>query len=296
VSGLHAHRPTGRGQGVTRGRFLSARTVALVILATILSTINALALVILFQSDQVGVAPDYQQYVAAVDRAFAGEPLYGPEWKWRYAPVATYLMAPVVSIGLLGWSVLHVLALLFVRPWWLAILMLVSWPFWVDVVSGNTVTFVVVAGLVALRGSTSATYVYWALCLLIPRPFQLPLALYLLWRRRDLWRGAAGLAFAMVIVTLVVGQGSEWIAYLLERGAENTTLAFTIHPAADWGAAWLLVGIPGAILLTLIGWPGLGGIVLSPSLLPQYLLIAVAHGPSLLRRGVTQRLGRGERQ
>ena len=220
-----------------RPRFLTIRTAVLVALGAALATINALALVILFQSDQVGVAPDYQQYVAAADRAFAGEPLYGPEWKWRYAPVAAYLMAPIVSIGLLGWSVLHVLALLFVRPWWLAILMLVSWPFWVDVVSGNTVTFVVVAGLVALRGSTSATYVYWALCLFMPRPFQLPLALYLFWRRRDLWRGAAALGVGMVAVTLVVGQGREWIAYLLREGrGEHDVAVHHLHPAADWGA------------------------------------------------------------
>ena len=262
---------------------LSYHVVVLVGIGAALATINALALVILFQSDQVGVAPDYQQYVDAVERAFAGEELYGPEWKWRYAPVAAYLMAPAVWLGLLGWSVLHVLALLLVRPWWLAALMFVSWPFWVDVISGNTVTFVAAAGLVALRGSTAGAYAYWALCLLIPRPFQLPLALYLLWRRQDLWRGAALMVVAMAAITLIVGQAGDWIVYLLERGAENTGLPFSIHPASDWGAAWLIVGIPAAILLTVFGWPGLGGVVLSPSLLAQYLLISVARGPSLIR-------------
>ena len=265
-----------------RPRFVTIRTAVLVALGAALATVNALGLVILFQSNQFGVAPDYQQYVAAVERAVAGEELYGPDWKWRYAPIAVYLMAPAVSLGLLGWSVLHVLALLFVRPWWLAALMFVSWPFWVDVISGNTVTFVVVAGLVALRGSTPATYVYWALCLLIPRPFQLPLAIYLLWRRRDLWPGAVLLLLGMVAVTLLGGQGDDWISYLLQRGAENTNLPFTIHPGADWGFTWLIVGIPAAALLTVLGWPGLAGIVLSPSLLAQYLLIAVAHGPALV--------------
>jgi hypothetical protein len=246
--------------------------------------LNLLALWTLAGSWQVGVGPDFQQYADALDRFLAGAPLYGPEWKWRYSPAALITMWPGIALGLVGWSVLHAAAVALVRPWWLAGLMALSWPFWVDVVSGNTVTFVAVAGIAAMRGSTIGTYTYWWLSLVIPRPFQLPLMVYLAWRRRDLWRGLLALVVAHVVLVLVIGQGPEWVAYLLERGAENTGEAFNVHPAADLGWGWLLLGIPLAALLTWRGWPGLAGVVLSPSLLAQYLLFAfVPPGPAVQR-------------
>jgi len=238
-----------------------------------LAPINLMALQILSGSSWVGLAPDFHQYSDAADRLFAGEPLYGPEWLWRYSPAAIPTLWPGLATGLIGWTLLHLAAVVLVRPWWLAILFAVSWPFWVDVVAANTATFVVVAGIAAMRGSRAATYAYWWLTLVIPRPVQLPLAIYLAWRRRDLWPGLGVLIGVNVAVVLVVGQGPEWISYLLARGGENTAAAFNIHPAADLGATWLIIGVPLAAVLTWRGWPGLAGVVLSPSLLAQYLLM-----------------------
>jgi len=256
---------------------------SLLIVAAVMP-LNLLGIWVLAGSWQVGVAPDFQQYADALARLLAGDPLYGPDWKWRYSPAALLTMAPALATGLVGWTILHVVALGLIRPLWLAALVAVSWPFWVDVVAGNTVTFVMVAGIAAMRGSTTGTYAYWWLAMTIPRPMQLPLAIYLVWRRRDLWRGLLVMAIVHLAIVLVVGQGREWITYLLERGAENTALAFNIHPFADLGWAWLLAGAPAAAVIAMLGWPGVAGVVLWPSLLAQYLLMAfVPPGPRLRR-------------
>jgi hypothetical protein len=115
-------------------------------------------------------------------------------------------------------------------------------------------------------------YAYWWLTLIMPRPMQIPLAFYLFWTRPEARRGLLVLTAVNVGLVLIVGHGMEWVSYLLTRGAENMNEVFNIHPAAD--LLWLIVGIPLAVLLTLIGWPGQAGVILWPSLLPQYLLMA----------------------
>jgi hypothetical protein len=250
----------------------------------VLAPLNFVGIAILADSQQVGVAPDYQQYVDAFDRFVAGQPLHGPDWQWRYSPVALLTLGPAIAAGLGAWSVLHLVALLAIRPWRLAVLVGLSWPFWVDVVSGNTVTFVAVAAIAAMAGSRIGAYTYWWLTLIIPRPVQVPLLVFLAWRRPELRRAFLLLTGLNVVLLLLVGQGPEWIDYLLQRGAENTGAVFNLHPAADLGAWWLVIGAPASILLTVRGWPGLAGVVLSPSLLAQYLLMAFVPPTRFSRR------------
>jgi hypothetical protein len=236
--------------------------------------INFMGIAILLDSWQVGVAPDFQQYADALDRWLAGEPLYVAESKWRYSPVALLTLGPAIATGLVGWTILHFAVLVFVRPWWLAVAIGLSWPFWVDVVSGNTVTFVAVAAICAMRGSAIGAWSYWWLTLIIPRPMQIPMAAFLAWRRPELRRSLLLLTVVNVALLLLMGQWAEWFRYLVERGGENTDLMFNIHPASELGLVWLLIGIPLAALLTWRGWPGQAGIVLFPSVLAQYLLMA----------------------
>lgn len=249
------------------------RFIASVIGIAALGALNLLAVTIMLGSTQVGVAPDYQQYLAAVHRFVSGEPLYSDQSLWRYSPAAILLLAPIVVWGLGPWTLLHVLSIATVRPWWLAGVMALSWPFVVDTIAGNTVTFVAVAGIHAIRGSSGGTVAYWWLTLLMPRPFQLPLAVYLAWRRRDLWRYLVLVAVMHLAIVAIVGQGPEWIHYLLDRGSEDIGQVFNIHPAASLGLYWLLLGAPLAILLAWRGLPGMAGIVFFPSLLAQYLLL-----------------------
>lgn len=239
-----------------------------------LAPLNFLGIWILAGSSQVGVAPDFQQYAGALERLIAGDPLYVPESQWRYSPVALLTFWPAITLGLAAWTILHVLAVLLIRPWWWAALFGLSWPFWVDVVSGNTVTFVAVAGILAMRGSRVGAYAFWWLTLLIPRPVQLPLALYLAWKRPELRRGFVILTAVNLVLLWIVGQGPEWVAYVIARGAENAGAVFNIHPVADLGMLWLVVGVPVALVLTWRGFPGQAGVVVSPSLLAQYLLMA----------------------
>jgi len=250
------------------------RSILPIVILAVLAPLNFLGIWILAGSSQVGVAPDFQEYAAALERFIAGDPLYVSWSKWRYSPVALLTMAPFISLGLAAWTTFHLLAVLLIRPWRLALLFGLSWPFWVDVVAGNTVTFVAVAGIVAMRGSRAAAYTYWWLTLVIPRPVQVPLAVYLAWKRPELRLGFIILTAVNLVLLLVVGQGAEWISYILARGAENTDAAFNIHPAADLGMLWLVIGLPAAVILTWRGFPGQAGVVVSPSLLSQYLLMA----------------------
>lgn len=262
--------------GQPRGRAVVGRwrLIALVVAGTALIAVNVMGVATALQSAQVGVAPDYQQYADALGRFLAGDSLYVAESKWRYSPVALLTLGPGIALGLVGWTLLHLAAMLFVRPWPLAVVMALSWPFIMDVVAGNTVVFVAVAGIAAARGSSAGTYAYWWLTLTMPRPFQMPLAVLLARRRRDLRRGLLLMTAANVALIAAIGQGPEWVAYLLARGGENMTLGFNIHPAAQLGLSWLVIGIPAAAVLTWMSLPGLAGVVLFPSLLAQYLLLA----------------------
>ncbi len=270
-------------------RLLEPRVLLLVAAAAAIAALNLYAISVLLDSNQAGVAPDFQQYAGALERFLDGEPLYIDESKWRYSPAAILTLAPGIWLGLLGWTLLHILAVALIRPWWLATVFALSWPYFVDVVSGNTVAFVAVAGILAVRGSARATYAYWWLTLIMPRPFQLPLAAYLAWRRPDLRRGLAVMIVANVLLVLLLGQGVEWIEYLRARGTENLSLGFNIHPFAELGLAWLVIGVPAAGVLTYLGYPGIAGVIVFPSLLAQYLLIAFADVGSAARRALHDR-------
>jgi hypothetical protein len=59
-------------------------------------------------------------------------------------------------------------------------------------------------------------------------------------------------------------------------GIAHLHAPFNISPVAQLGSMWFLVGIPLAGLLTWRGWPGLAGLVASPYLLAQNLLLTFA--------------------
>lgn len=180
-----------------------------------------------------------------------------------WSPVAAYLMAGVALIGYWPWVAVHVVALWFLRfsPW-LMVMAAASWSFWVDTVQGSTMTFVLVAGILALRGSRPAGLIYIALCALVPRPIQLPLLLYLLWHDRSLI--APGLAIFAIHTLLVVATGyaGEWATVLLSW--DET--ARGVH----WPLWAFVVSAPVAVVLTWRGWVGFAGLLISPYIIPQY--------------------------
>lgn len=228
-----------------------------------------------------GDSPDWQQFLALPD-AIASGTLYQMETElpWIWSPLLAPAMIVVTWIGYWPWVLVKVGVLAFLwRSPWLVALALVSYGFWADLWAGNTFTFVFVAGALAIRGNRWAALAYFALLLLTPRPVQLPLATWLLWQDRSLWRPAALLALGLGVATLATGYAFDWLRAMLAYGAD----AYTFY-GFTWafGKAWLIVGIPLAVWLTWKGRPGLAGFVASPYTLSTYWLMPLI---DLLRLG-----------
>jgi hypothetical protein len=45
----------------------------------------------------------------------------------------------------------------------------------------------------------------------------------------------------------------------------------------------MVIGVPAAVVLTMRGWVGVASLAISPYLLPQYFLVALLDGPTMLR-------------
>lgn len=186
---------------------------------------------------------------------------------------AAYLMAGVSFLGYWPWFALHFAAVgLLWRTPLLAVLMAASWPLWVDAAEGNTFAFIAVVGVLAVNGSRAGGIAYLVLCALIPRPVQLPLALWLVWSRPDLRIPA--LAAGAVVLAASIGQVGEWAHAV--RAYEPP---FNMSPTHFFGPAWWVVGLPLAAWLSWRGKLGLAGLAISPYVMPYYLLVAVFHTP-----------------
>jgi hypothetical protein len=182
------------------------------------------------------------------------------------------LFGIIAPLGLLAWRLAHLAALAFLRDWRLVVLAMISYPFWFDVETGNLLTFVAVAGVAALRGSTIGTGIYLALFLLVPRPLALPLAAWLLWKRPG-WRiPFAAMFVVQVTVVAALGLAGPWMGALLGSSSEFHA-DLNLGPTAVIGAWWLVAAVPLAIWLTWRGRLGLASMAASPYWLPYYFLM-----------------------
>lgn len=165
-----------------------------------------------------GPAVDWDNYVEASRRFWTGglyefragsDPL--DDYAWHYSPVLAPLFGVLAPMSVAGWRFLHLAAIALLPTRWMMALALVSWPFWVDVESGNLMAFVLLAAAWALRGNAVGIGATLALSLLIPRPLMLPLAGWLLWKH-PAWRLPFAAMFAVhalaVLVTVGVRRGS----------------------------------------------------------------------------------------
>jgi hypothetical protein len=102
---------------------------------------------------------------------------------------------------------------------------------------GNTMIFVVVAGVLAFRGSRPAAVVYLALLFLMPRPLQVPLAVWLIWKMPEI-RWPALIVFVVhAAVVLASGMAGDWFA----------NMAGHVSPLGNYG--------PSELIGTAPGWP-----------------------------------------
>jgi len=196
-------------------------------------------------------------------------------YAYSYSPLLAYAFTVLAPIGLVGWSVLHAAALLALRDGRLMLITVLSWPFWVDVYNGNTMIFVFVAAVGALRGSVIGSGAFLALALLMPRPLMLPLLAWVLWKQPR-WR----LYFPIMVVVfaflvLLTGQGLAWVETLAGVGEAVAASSRDIGPSALVGLWWVPIGVVLAVVLTYLGRVGLASMAASPYWLPQYLLMTL---------------------
>ena len=215
---------------------------------------------------------DWEIYVEAARRYPLGT-LY--DWHdpffYRYAPQLAPLLGLLPWVGLLAWRVAHFVALAMLPSRRLALLLLVSYPFWFDVTTGNLIVFVLLAAAWAYRGNGLATAAYLALCVLIPRPIMLPLLAWILWQR-PAWRlPFVGMAAVAVLTAVPTGYLPEWIGSLFQSGASEIANDFNLSPSRFLGPAWLIIGLPLGAWLTMRRRLGWASMAISPYLLPYYV-------------------------
>jgi hypothetical protein len=192
------------------------------------------------------------------------------------------VVAGIVAAGVWPWAVAHVAAVLFTRDRVFIVLMLCSWGFWTDVAGGNTFTFSVVAGFLALRGSRSGAIVYLALLFLMPRPIQLPMAALLLWRMPEIRLPTLLLGAALTLAAApVIGM---WIRNMLVYA---TVAPFDLGPRHFIGYVWVPITLPVAAWLMWRGRPGWAGLFASAYWLPQYFLMPLVDLPAMNTRRST---------
>jgi hypothetical protein len=220
-----------------------------------------------------GYAFDWTNFLRAADR-FPDASIYdfSGQYAFRYSPLAAGLFGVLAPLGLTVWRLAHLATLAFLRDSRLIVLVLISYPFWFDVETGNVMTFVAVAGVTALRGGRIGTGVYLALFLLVPRPLALPLAAWLLWKRPG-WRLPFAAMFAVqAAVVAALGLAGPWLGALLGSSSEFHA-DLNLGPTAVIGAWWLLLAVPLAVWLTWRGRLGLASMAASPYWLPYYFLM-----------------------
>jgi hypothetical protein len=214
---------------------------------------------------------DWDNYVEAARRFPLGT-LY--DWRYpysyHYAPQLAPLLGILSAAGITLWRAAHVVALAILPSRRLALLLLVSYPFWFDVATGNLMVFVLVSAAWAFRGNRPATAIYLALCVLVPRPIMLPLLAWILWRQ-PAWRlPFAGIVLVGLLTALPTGYLPVWIGSLFQSGANEMANDFNLSPSRFLGVAWLIIGVPLAAWLTLRGRLGWASLAISPYLLPYY--------------------------
>lgn len=196
---------------------------------------------------------------------------------FRYSPVMAYAFALMAPVGIDAWRLSH-FAVLPLLGWWFP-LVLLAWPFWWDVQSGNVMTFVLVSGIWAARGSPIGTWSYLTLTLLVPRPLMFPLAAWILWKRPDWRRRFAVLFVVHAAAVMASGLAVDWIEVLLKPNPDIDR-HLNVSPSAWLGPIWPLIGLPLGLWFWLRGNLAMSSLAASPYLLPYYLLIAFLTQPS----------------
>ena len=249
--------------------------IALLPVLAVLGAVNFIAIAGLINAAlHQSVPNDWYQFHLAGQRISSGLSPYAvsPPWTFRWSPVAAWILLALTALGPFSWLVAQFASLL-ALPRRVAILALLTVPFWADVFEGNILTFSLVLAALALRGSRLASLGFLALLLLVPRPLMFPVAAWLLWQRPRLrWPAVAIFAMHLVLV-LIVGYGGEWLGRLVTSGDE-----IALHnagPSALIGPWWIPIGLVLATFFTWRGRLGLASLAASPYLILYYWIFGL---------------------
>jgi len=212
---------------------------------------------------------------------------------FRYSPFVAMWFGLIAPLGYIGWTALHFAALAFL-PWRMALLVLVTFPFWNDVYNGNTMTFVFVAAYLAFSGSRWGTFAFLALCLLIPRPLMLPLLGWILWTRREYVVPFAVMVALHSVAVLLTGWGPDWIGNLL-RDAQPLDNKGTFGPSLILGWWYAPIGLALGALLAWKGRLGIASVVAQPYWLSHYFVMLLLELGQRDREVVLLEVGSRER-
>lgn len=219
---------------------------------------------------------DYLVFVDAAERVWAGSSSpYRGSTPFIWSPRAAYPLIVLDWIGPDVWRLLHVVAAFAFPTWTQRLLVLALYPFWFDVNTGNIMVFVALVAVYAMRAQRWAGWTFLGLTLLMPRPLMLPIAAWLLWKQPEYRVGFAALVVAHGVAVLATPWWAEWIETMLFSGGRLDNI-FNIGPGRLLGTWWLLAGVPLGWWLFRRGQVGWAGLAISPYVLPQYLLIALA--------------------
>ena len=247
------------------------------ILLVVLAGANAVGLAVTMAGFFLApVAFDWTAVYAGLGHRIGDGTLYQWEshYAYRYSPVAAYVFAALTPIGPVGWSLLH-FAPLVALPRRLALLVLVSAPFWADVFFGNDVVFAFVPAALALAGSVPGTIAFFAVAVLIPRPFMLPLVAWLVWHRPSTRRVLAAVFVVHAVLALATGYAAEWLGSFARSGDDFGYLGIDVSPAVVIGGLWPLVGVPLGAWFVVRDHIGFASLAASPYWQPYYLLMVL---------------------
>lgn len=211
-------------------------------------------------------------------------PYEGTAYVW--SPVAVYPLDLITPLGFRAWQVLNAAAILLIRPWKVAGLVALSYPFWFDIGSGNLVVAVFAVTWCAAQGQRWAVWTFLVLTVLMPRPLMLPTLVWLLWQRPEIRWPFAGIVLVHGLAVMATGLGDEWLAVLIAHGpsqvAENP---YNLSPSAWLGMAWMPFAVALAAWATWRGHLGIASLAASPYWMHNYLIFAFLELVRPARRG-----------
>lgn len=209
---------------------------------------------------------------------------FGGAEPFLWSPVAAWLFVPLSAVGPLIWRLLHFAALLLIPDRRVALVALVSWPFWFDVATGNVMTFVFVLALLALEGSRWASTGFAIVAVLIPRPLMVPVLAWLLWKRPDLRAPFGAIFVAHAVLVVASGWSAAWLARITTTTPQLVGISFDVSPGRFIGSWWIPIGVLLSVWFFTRKRLGLASLSLSPYWLPYYLIMPLLDLLSAARR------------